>query len=79
MVVLLLYLQQAWHGAQKLCNSISASPLLEEEINYGIAAIFMVEEDEQRPVHEPGSLLQLCEDWSKGVGVNDVLQLRQII
>ena len=44
------------------------SPVLEEEVDDGVAAVFVVEEHEQRPVHQPHALLQLvqrCEDRLK--------------
>lgn len=42
-------------------------PVLEEEVNDLIAPIVVIEEDVERPVHEPASLLQLLQNGGKGV------------
>lgn len=40
-------------------SGMKVSPLLKEQVNDGIAAIFMIEEHKEGPVHEPCSLLKL--------------------
>ena len=55
------------------------TPVLEEEVNDGIAAVLVLKEHKKRPVHEPDALLELLQDGRKGVGVNDLLQLGQVI
>lgn len=45
------------HKGQELHELFS--PFLEKQVDDGIAAILMVEEDKQSPVHEPCSLLKL--------------------
>lgn len=45
------------HKGQELRELFS--PFLEKQVDNGIAAILMVEEDKQSPVHEPCSLLKL--------------------
>lgn len=56
----------------------SKVPVLEEEVDDLIAAIVVVEEDVQGPMHEPAALLQLLQDGCKGVGVDDLLQFHQV-
>ena len=54
-------------------------PVLEEEVNDLVAAVVVIEEDVQRPVHEPASLLQLLQNGGEGVGVNDLLQFHEVL
>lgn len=54
-------------------------PVLEEKVNDLIASIFVVEEDVERPVHDPRSLLQLLQNWGKGIGVYEFTQFAQIL
>lgn len=57
----------------------ASPPLLHEQVDDGVAAILVVEEHEQRPVHEPDALLQLDQQRRKGVGVDHVLQDGQTV
>ena len=74
-----LLMSQNGNSQCSQASSGDSSPLLEEEVDDCVPAIFMVEEDEQGPVHEPGALLQLCQDRSKGIGVDDILELHEVV
>ena len=59
-----------WHRIlgserQKEEELLGAAPVLEEKVNDGVAAILVLEEHEQRPVHEPDALLQLPAGWAR--------------
>lgn len=51
---------------------------LKEEVDQGVASVLVVPEDEQRPVHEPGALLQLLQWLCEALVVQQVLQLGHI-
>ena len=64
-------------GARR--QGLRAPPVLEQVVDDEIAAVLVVEEDVKAPVHEPGPLLQLLQHRHKGIAVNGVLQLVQLL
>ena len=74
---------QVWGGgtvaSQGLCRQWGGLPVGQEEVDDGVAAVLVVEEHEEGPVHEPGALLQLHQHGGEGVGVDDVPQLHQVV
>lgn len=54
-----------------------SGPLLEKQVDDCIAPILVIEEDKERPVHQPRPLLQLYQEWCKVVVINNAFQLCQ--